>query len=284
MDLQLWGRVLWRFRVLVAVGLAVAFLLAVLSFSKVGFDNGTPTLTYREPEEWVSYSTLFVTEKGFPWGKLSTGGTSGVDPARLASLAVIYAQLASSDDVRKLMLREGPIDGRIEAAAVTVGRDDALPLVRIAGLASSAEKARAIAARETAALRAYIAGQQRTNTIRSGNRVMLQVVSRPSAGALYTARGKTRPIVVFLAVVIAFCALAFALENVRPASREASGSTDGVVYDEPRSGPADPSPPGTRGGEGGTLDRTPTRDTLRLSPELTKAKAAAAGQRPRASR
>jgi hypothetical protein len=231
MDLQLYGRVLWRFRILVAIGLALAFLLALLSFTKVSVDdNGLPTLTYREPEQWVSYATVFVTEKGFPWGQLSTGDSAGGDPARLTSLAIIYSQLALSDDVRNIMLRRGPIEGSIEAATVTGSGDDALPLVRIAALAPSAAKAETLAARETAALRRYIANQQRANGIRPGNRVALEVVSRPSAGALYTSRGKTRPVVVFLAVLIAFCALAFILENFRINRPDILGSTVGGAH------------------------------------------------------
>jgi hypothetical protein len=228
MDLQLYGRVLWRSRILVAIGLTLAFLLALLSFTKVSVDdNGLPTLTYREPEQWVSYATVFVTEKGFPWGQLSSAGG---DPARLTSLAIIYSQLALSDDVRNIMLRQGPLEGSIEAATVTGSGDDALPLVRIAALAPSAAKAKKLAARETTALRRYIANQQRTNGIRPGNRVALEVVSRPSSGALYTSRGKTRPVVVFLAVLIAFCALAFILENFRINRPEILGSTAGGAH------------------------------------------------------
>jgi hypothetical protein len=285
MDLQLWGRVLWRFRILVAVGLAVASVLALLSFTKVSFDNGVPRLTYREPEDWVSYSTLFVTERGFPWGKLSTGGASGVDPARLTSLAVIYTQLALSDDVRKIVLRDGPIEGRIEAATVTAAKDDALPLVRIAALAPSAEKAQILAARETAALRAYISGQQRANTISAGNRVLLQVVSRPSAGTLYTARGKTRPIVVFLAVLIAFCALAFVLENVRPASATAR-SDPGEAATPPQRAPSAVEPHSIAAARRDAPDaeRSPSRDTLHVPTESPHGEVAAAGRRPGSNR
>ena len=281
MDLQLFGRVLWRFRALVGVGLAVAFLLAILSYTKLGVDdNGLPTLTYREPEQYVSYSTIFVTQKGFPWGKLSAGGEAGVDPARLTSLAVIYSQLALSDQVRKIMLRKGPIEGTIETAAVTASRDDALPLVRIAAIAPSATKAQTLAARETEALRTYISNQQRANAIRPQNRVVLEVVSRPSQPTLYEARGKTRPIVVFLAVAIAFCALAFVLENLRL-------DPPGVLG---RPGTGAPPPPASASGAVAEPMRTsraasrvagdeskPARESLHIKPEIAKGGVGAGG-------
>ena len=282
MDLQLWGRVLWRYRILVAAGLAVAIVLALLSFTKVRLDDGVPTLTYREPESWVSYSTVFVTQKGFPWGKLSTGGTSGVDPARLASLAVIYSELALSDGVRKTMLRGGPIEGTIEAAPVTAARDDVLPLVRIAAIAPSAGKARSLAAREIAALRTYISGRQRANTISAGNRVVLEVVSSPSAGTLYAARGKTRPIVVFLTVLTTFCVLAFVLENLRPTIRVVRSGPGGAVTLPERTlaAAAEASTPGATGVAGPVVERAPRH----IPTDTAQRGVAATSRRPQTGR
>src|SRR5207247_6479648 len=95
--------------------------------------HGGPKLSYRQGQQWVSYTTLFVTQQGFPWGRSiisqGQGGSAAAsagaastgqfaDPARLASLAVLYAQLASSDPVRNIMLREGPLTGTIEADAI----------------------------------------------------------------------------------------------------------------------------------------------------------------------
>src|SRR5688572_29756916 len=113
-DIQLYLRVLWRFRLLVAAGFTLAVVLALLSFARVSFENGLgpPKLTYREQEKWVSYSTLYVTQPGFPWGysvikqpdpdeQLETRtkqiAPEFADPTRFASLAVLYAYLATSD-------------------------------------------------------------------------------------------------------------------------------------------------------------------------------------------
>ena len=52
MDLQLYMRVLWRFRLLVGAGLLLATGLALLSFASVGPGG----FSYREQELWANLS------------------------------------------------------------------------------------------------------------------------------------------------------------------------------------------------------------------------------------
>ena len=68
MDINLFSRVLWRFRFIVIPGLVLAFVLTALSFLKV--DLRTHSVSYRQNEKWVSYANVFVTQHGFPWGKI----------------------------------------------------------------------------------------------------------------------------------------------------------------------------------------------------------------------
>ena len=81
MDLQLYARVLWRFRFVVAVGTALAIGLAFMSYYKVSFSDGV-SVTYREGEVWRSDATLFVTQPGFPWGRLGVSSTPCCSTAR----------------------------------------------------------------------------------------------------------------------------------------------------------------------------------------------------------
>ena len=75
------------------------------------------------------------------------------DPNRLNSLAVLYAELATGDPVRALMLRDGPIGGKIVATPVTVGDNHfMLPLVDLMAIAASPRRAMALAARGATAL------------------------------------------------------------------------------------------------------------------------------------
>ena len=73
MDLKLHLGVLWRFKFLIAAGLVLAVVLAVLSVMRVSFQGTTPTLTWRGVEIWTSNETLLVTQSGFPIGQSEPG-------------------------------------------------------------------------------------------------------------------------------------------------------------------------------------------------------------------
>jgi hypothetical protein len=234
MDLQLVLRVLWRFRLIVACGVVLAILLAVTSYAKVGFD-GKPTFTPRESEQWESLSTLFVTSRGFPWGSIGANdprderelvkkGDTGetpktLDPVHLTGLASLYIRLATSDPILAEMKKRGPIDGAL--AAYPVYSDDqgdgaVLPMVTLSAIAAGPGQAQALADRHVKAFLHYLDREQRRGRIPEEDRVHVQVVRAPSKATLLEARKKTRPVVVFTAVMIAVIGLVFALENLRP--------------------------------------------------------------------
>jgi hypothetical protein len=233
MDLELHLRVLWRFRVLVAAGAFIALSLAFFSFVRVGVAGGGPTFTYREKEEWASFAQLFVTQEGFRWGASFTGrgdpralseriGAERLAEERLTSLAIIYARLALGDAVREILLRDGPINGRIETAPLPTveGGDELLPLISVAGIAASPDASLALTERMAAALQEFIAQQQSANNIAAEDRVQLVLVKQAGDTKLLKGRAPTLPVVVFLAVMIAVVALVFVLENLRPRVRQ----------------------------------------------------------------
>jgi hypothetical protein len=223
-------RVLWRFRILVGAGVLLATALAVLSFVRIN-PGGSPAIKYRSDEQWSSESMLFVTQQGFPWGRLSMTPSSGSpqsnkpaadNEVRFSSLAVLYAYLASSDQVRRLMLKDGPINGQIAAEPVmTTGTySSPMPLVRLIGIASTPARARALVIRVTDALRHFLASEQAKNQIGENQRVLVSVVKRADTPKLFAGRSMTLPIVVFLGVMILISGLAFMLENMRGPRRE----------------------------------------------------------------
>ena len=194
MDLQLFGRVIWRFRLLVIVGLLVAVFLATLSLCKIG-PHG---LKYRGAEQWVSYSRVLVTESGFPEGKLSLSG--GADPTRFIQLAIIYSNFTNTDSVQRMLAKPTPLPGSVEAAAVPVtpGSTDVLPIISIAGLSDSQAHANELTARATSALIDYVHQQQRMHDIAEKDLVQLQVIQKPGLPKMLKGRSKTMPIVVFM--------------------------------------------------------------------------------------
>jgi capsular polysaccharide biosynthesis protein len=234
MDLRLYGSVLWRFRVVVAIGLVVACILTVLSVARVSFAHGFK-LSYRHPAQWASTSTLWVTQAGFPVGRsvydkfLPGPGTTLVpqynDPSRFADYATIYANLVSSDQVLGILEREGPVDGSIQATQPTLpGNSNAtLPFFDLTATSTSASGAVGLASRAIHALITYVQNEQRANGIAPNKRVVLAVVRQPSAAALVKGHKLTTPIVVFIATLLATMGLVFLLENMRPRIREVPG-------------------------------------------------------------
>ena len=224
MDLQLYLRVLWRFRILVAVGLLVAIALSFLSVVRVNLSGPGPHLAYKQKERWQSSASLLITETGFPWGRKPSDPDS--DPTRLAELSNVYARLASSDAVRAIVERKERLDNRyeaIDAVAVPIspGSDYSLPVLTVTGTSFTAARAVMLAERTESAFRAYIARRQVASHIPRSQRVAVVELSQPDVGRalLVKGRSKTIPMVIFVTVMIAVSGLAFVLENLRPRVR-----------------------------------------------------------------
>jgi hypothetical protein len=237
MDFRLYARVLWRFKVVVGAGLLLALTLAVFSMVRVSSKG----LTYRQTQLWSATTRVGVTQHGFPEGRLfavpdgvttaeqqaRSLGIPVADPNRFTTLAVYYAEYATSDVVRNLMLRDGPVTGQILATTVVVGDSRTiLPLIDLTGVATSAEGAIQLSKRTSDALATYVRYQQRVNNVPESDRVILQKVVSPKKAAVYQPRSKTMPIVIFLAVMFATVGLAFLLENLRPRVRRMGESAE----------------------------------------------------------
>jgi hypothetical protein len=231
MDFRMYGRVLWRFRLIVAAGFVVAVLLATLSILRVG-PHG---VSYRQSQLWSTTMRLLVTQRGAPEVRLyaqkpvtSSSPTpssadptiSVADPARFNTLALLYAQFATSDPVRRLTLSKGLIPGQIVATALRDSDSGVMmPLIDLTAISTSPGKAIGLARNSAAALDGYVSDEQRTNNVPVSDRAMLRTIVAPRAAHVYQPRSKTMAIVVFLAVMLATVGVAFVLENLRPRVR-----------------------------------------------------------------
>ena len=232
MDLQVFFRVLGRFRLLVAAGFLVAVVLAVLSFAKVDFSSGTPKFSYRSHELWESNSRLLLTQPGFKWGTNNPGPDAADIEGRLPGLAAIYSSFVTSDEVMRIMRKNGPpITGTVMASALPAGSDGrgTLPVVNILAIDTTVLNAIQLANRAAQALQTYVREQQDKNGTAPANRIELQPLNVAFAPQLIQPRSKTMPIVVFLAIMFCTLSIAFLLENVRPRPR--------AVVVEPESAP-----------------------------------------------
>jgi hypothetical protein len=247
MDLRLFFRVLHRFRFLVLNAVVLAVALSFLSYYRVDFGGGTPSLTPRQHEQWVSYSRLLVTQPGFDWGRSSSDASADGTQAgqslelqqaaegRLGSLAIIYAKLIESDAVVRLMQRPKPIFGHVEAAPLPAveGSSEVVPILSIAAIARTRKDSVVLGDRATNAIRTFLEQQQQVNKIPPKDRVVLTTIMRASDAKLYVPRSKTLPIVVFLTILVCGIGLALVLENVRPRARPGLAPAPNVVAPEP---------------------------------------------------
>jgi hypothetical protein len=232
-DFAVYLRVLWRFRVVVAAGAALALALALLSGFRIDFDGVAPAFTHRDKEVWASSSTLFVTQEGFPWGRaildetIKVQGGNGTDASayvprygdagRYSGLAQLYVALATSDKVRFAVLRRSPPGSSYQADVVkSADGGTVLPMIYMSGFAASPRAAVDAANVAASAFRRFLAQEQEQNLIPQDKRVRVYVVSRASQATVFQPRSLTRPIFIFLLVFGAFIGLAFVLENLRP--------------------------------------------------------------------
>jgi hypothetical protein len=232
MDLGLYLRVLWRFRVLVAAGIVFSLGLAFFAQVRVDFDGGTPHFSYRTPLVWGSTSTVLVSERGFPWGASSLQdvealqrggqprGPQYTDPNRFTQLALLYAGLAKSDAVRAIVDRKGGPKGASYSVSPVVRDGVMLPILAINAWSTSPKDARDLARVATEAFRSYIAKEQEANAIPPERRVKLEVVRSANVPRVISGRSIVRPMFVLIITLAATFGLAFALENFRPRAPE----------------------------------------------------------------
>jgi hypothetical protein len=203
MDLALYGRVLRRFWWLVLGGLLLGIALSIFSVAHVSRDG----LTYRSQEVWKSTSTVLLTQNGKTFAQ----------PGTYSPLTDLYAQLANSDAVRKGMLRAGANKTwTLTATPVTPASNPTavLPVLSLTGEAPTPAEAVKATVLGRKAFVDYVSRQKGAAGID-----VLQNATRPT---LAVPRSKTLPIIVFLAMLSATFALAFVLENLRPARAKVS--------------------------------------------------------------
>jgi hypothetical protein len=243
MDLGLHLRVLLRFRALISAGLVLAVVLTLLSLARVSFAGGHLNVNYRQKAVWQGSTTLILTPHGFPWGPAVS--SQSADPAVYGTLALIYSKLVTSDAVRRIMLHDGPISGKVGASYVSATPNNPsgppLPLITVSGTGTTARGATALATRAATAFLQYFTNENQTNDVRDQKRVTIKVLNRAEEPVLLKGRSKTLPIVIFLTVMVAVCALAFALENLRPRVRLVVPSETASQSDTAASAPARPA-------------------------------------------
>lgn len=230
MDLALYGRVLRRHRRLLICGLVLALLLSTMAVARVSSKG----ISFRKHEVWQSQSMLLLTQQGFPWGRAIQSGDSYPGFSNLTDL---YSQFANSDAVKFAMRRAGaPKTWKLTATPATpTNLNAALPVIELDGTAYSPKDALRATVLGRNAFLAFVANQQASGGIPQRDRIQLKILEDTTIPKVVQPRKFTLAIVVFIAVMTAFIALAFVFENSRsraPLAAATDGETAGPATDD----------------------------------------------------
>lgn len=226
MDLNLFARVIWRWRYLVAVGFILALAVSIFAVARPEIKNGRPTLAYRDPILSQSSVELLVTQSGFPEGTVA-GNSASTNQTDFSGLAVLYAQLVEGNAVQTKIF--GPTlhpSGLVIAEPLQApgGTGAYLPVLVITGVKASPRGAYLLADKAARAFTNYLVGQQQSTGTPANQRVILKRVLGPTVPKVYKARKITKSIFAFVLILLLTIGAAFVLENMR--KQRADDSSD----------------------------------------------------------
>jgi capsular polysaccharide biosynthesis protein len=214
MDLQQTFRVLWRFRVIVAVGLLLGIMLAFLAMVRVNL-SASPHFSYRAQPRYESTTTVSVKHQG-------EKGLNGLNPDDLDTLrnaTTLFVPYAMGNAVMAALTKNGPIHGKLFAVQGTASDGSTLPIIDLAADADTPAAALQLAKRHLAAFQTFLRNYQLGNGTPARRLLVLEPVSGPLPAKLVQGRKLTKPILIFTAILVLTCGLAFVLENMRPRIR-----------------------------------------------------------------
>jgi hypothetical protein len=239
-DLRRHLQVLWRFRLVVIGGWLLGIAVAIMA----SFHVSTSGLTWRSSQTFTSSSTLFVTQAGFPWGRVTLpatapgqaqgGGTADPNagtgtetqaqkqrrefgaPERFSDLAVVYSYLARSEQVRALIKPQPTPDQIVITPVQNPASGAGLPLLQIEASAHDQKLSQQLDAAVISALRRYLEEEQAKSDIPADLRVRVQVLNPPSVGTVTEGRSYIGALVAFVLAIAGAIGLAYLLENLSP--------------------------------------------------------------------
>ena len=175
----MYAGVLWRNRLLVLVGFAVALALAFLSVVHVSSDG----FAYRKPVIWSNKSVLNLSQMSFPEGSTLPRNT---EPGRFPTIVDQYVALATSDEVITSLRRQGLLKRGageiaplpIAAAALPSATGAPTPLLELTGVGETPAAATRLVVGATDALINVVKARQQRAGIAKDKRVRIEVVTR----------------------------------------------------------------------------------------------------------
>ncbi len=243
MDLRHHIRVWFRWKLILIVGFVLAVVLGIFATFQ---PSTSGKLKWRSEAVYTTKSRILITQTGFPWGRATLPGSAVApdpkadgavaqfaDPSRFSNLAIIYAYIGQSDQVRAL-IRPLPKPDQISVVWQATGSGDALPLIEITAKGTTASGAQGLNFKAIDALRGYLREQMDANEVPRKQRVVMQVLNPPLEGKLESGRTPTLSLVAFVLIMVATLLLVYILENIFPMAVPAKvrSPLDGVDVDD----------------------------------------------------
>lgn len=226
-------RVLGRHKILLILGILIALLAAFATAFKVETLSLTPRTTpqYQAPTQLLVTDSTSVYSSRNPAQAVPQGQTAAT--ARdLSSLTVVYAYLASSDEIQKkveaqlgkLSTKESiTADQRTTQPTSTTNTGTyRLPILEIIGTSPNPDRAEQITAAATKAFETEVAAQQAAAGVNPASRVHFQTIRAEKAAVADGSNPILAVVAIGLGVFIAFLAIIFAVDNVRTSRRESA--------------------------------------------------------------
>jgi hypothetical protein len=247
-------RSLLRFWWVVVIGLVVAQLFALLVVFQVDFSSIPPKLTERSKPTYTATGRLLVNSPQVPYVRISvtseapapTGGTplsTGTptgpqnqtvlisevpETQTLVRAANFYPLVIEGDEVEAL--REevlgkkfgGLVRGRVQAQATYsfVSRNrvesGSVPVIDLAGTADSPKDAVTLVQSTIEAFQNWVVSEQKRAKVKPIDRILIEPLQTPRGAVAVGGTSKVFPLLVFVAVAMAFGALAILLDRVFP--------------------------------------------------------------------
>jgi len=231
MNLTNMFRVVGRHRVLLIIGIAAALVAALFTAFKLETGSFTP----RTQVEYRASTNILVSDPVSVFSSRNASqvvpdGTTAATARDLSSMAVVYAYLASSDELLAQVEEQvgplGPNEELTAAQRTTQPNVDTntgtyrLPILDIMGTAPDPARAEEISRTAATVFQAFATAQQDAAGVPAESRVQLPVIDERPAEAIDGTNPALPVAAVLLGVLLAFVALIFAVDNAQSGRRE----------------------------------------------------------------
>jgi hypothetical protein len=231
-------RALRRFWWLLLLGTSIAVVAAVASVYRLDFSSIPPDVQKRAQVTYTASARLLVTSSDAPYfrrtvytrvtnadGSLGEPGfaTGPPDLGTLISNANLYPLLIESDEVQALRQKmHGLIPGSVTAHAIYAVASpnrfelSEVPVIEVFAFSGSYSAAVDLAQGTVDAFTEYVEREQDQADLEPEERILIRELERPNGAVASQDSSRTLPLMLFVAILAAFVALAVVLNRIYP--------------------------------------------------------------------